>query len=231
MNAEFFEIDNIPAVLYGEPSEKGYLFIHGQGGNKEEAGAFASIAVPAGYQVLGIDLTQHGARKAMNEGFDPWTAAPELQRVIAERKTHWKSISLRANSIGAYFSMLAFAGEPIKKALFVSPIVYMERLILDMIGWAGVTEDQLSEKGEIATNFGQTLSWQYLCWARTHPLDAWKVPTFILYAGHDDLTSLQTVTDFSAAHGAALTIYEDGEHWFHTPAQCRRMADWERQNL
>lgn len=228
---ELYQIFSVPAVLYGEPSEKGYLFIHGQDGNKEEAAAFAEIAVPAGYQVLGIDLPQHGARKAETGGFDPWTVVPELQEVLTERKLHWSKISLRANSIGAYFSMLAFQHEQIFKALFVSPIVDMEQLILDMMGWTGVTEEALRAQGEIPTNFGQTLSWSYLCWVRQHPLTAWETPTSILYAGHDNLTSRQTVTAFSEKHNAILTVYEEGEHWFHTPKQCDRLREWERQNL
>ena len=69
----------------------------------------------------------------------------------------WDSISLRANSIGAYFAMLALDSP--SKALLVSPILDMERLILDMMRWANVTERELSEKGEVATSFGQTLSW------------------------------------------------------------------------
>ena len=228
-----YQIGSIPAVLYGTgaPSEKGYLFLHGQGGNKEEAAAFAQIAVPSGYQVLGIDLPQHGERAAMASGFDPWTVMPELQEVLTERKAHWHELRLRANSIGAYFSMLAFSSEQLEKALFVSPIVNMERLILDMMGWAGVTEEELQAKGEIPTNFGQTLSWPYLCWVRQHPLTAWKTPTAILYAGHDNLTSRQTVTAFAAAHKAELTVYEKGEHWFHTPNQCACLNTWEQKNI
>lgn len=225
------QIGKIPAVLYGEPCEQGYLFLHGQGGSKEEAAAFAEIAVPARYQVLGIDLPQHGARKTMTSGFDPWTTVPELQAVLAERKTHWNKVSLRANSIGAYFSMLAFADEEIEKALFVSPIVDMERLILDMMGWGGVTERELRERGEIPTNFRQTLSWHYLCWAREHPLTRWRCPTEILYAGHDNLTSRETVSAFAEMHGASLTIYEPGEHWFHTPQQLAALCAWERKTL
>ena len=48
---------------------------------------------------------------------------PELQTVLAYLQQHWQVVRLRANSIGAYFSMLAFAGATIEKALFVSPIV------------------------------------------------------------------------------------------------------------
>ena len=41
MKTEPFDIDSIPAILYGEPSKQGYLFLHGQMGRKEEAAAFA----------------------------------------------------------------------------------------------------------------------------------------------------------------------------------------------
>ena len=104
----------------------------------------------------------------------------------------------------------------------------MERLICDMMQWAKVTPEQLCEKGEIATGFGQTLSWRYLCWVRQHPLDGWQIPTAILYAGQDTMTSRGTVTAFAQKHHAELTVYEPGEHWFHTPAQLDAMQTWER---
>ena len=63
MKIEPFEIDGIPAILYGEPSKQGYLFLHGQMGCKEEAEAFARVVCPKGIQVLSIDLPGHGARR------------------------------------------------------------------------------------------------------------------------------------------------------------------------
>ena len=91
-----------------------------------------------------------------------------------------------------------------------------------------MTPEQLCEKGEITTEFGQTLSWRYLCWVRQHPLDGWQIPTAILYAGQDTMTSRGTVTTFAQKHHAELTVYEPGEHWFHTPAQLDAMQTWER---
>ena len=41
-----------PTLLIGEKSEKVFLFVHGLHGNKEEALAFAEVAVPKGYQAL-----------------------------------------------------------------------------------------------------------------------------------------------------------------------------------
>ena len=231
MKIEKIQIGNIPGLVYGAPGEKGYVFVHGQNGYKEEAEAFAKNAVPAGYQVLSIDLPEHGERKRGQAKFVPWIAVPELQTVIKHCQSRWKQTNLRANSIGAYFSMQAMAKEPLGKALFVSPIVDMERLILTMMRWANVTEAQLQEKGEISTDFGKTLSWQYLCWAREHALQNWQIPTAVLYAGQDTMTDTATIETFAKNHAAKLTVYEQGEHWFHTPEQLEVLKKWERETL
>ena len=48
----FKTASGIPAALYGAESEKIFLCVHGQFGNKFEAESFARIAVPLGWQVL-----------------------------------------------------------------------------------------------------------------------------------------------------------------------------------
>ena len=63
MKTERITLKGIPALLIGEPSHKVYLYVHGKMGSKEEALAFAEQACPAGYQVLAIDLPEHGERK------------------------------------------------------------------------------------------------------------------------------------------------------------------------
>ena len=192
------------------------IYVHGKGGNAQEATHYAPLFPES--EVLGFDYRAQ----------TPWEAALEFPAFFKAHRKGDSRLLLIANSIGAYFSMLAFAGATIEKALFVSPIVDMERLICDMMQWAKVTPEQLCEKGEITTEFGQTLSWRYLCWVRQHPLDGWQIPTAILYAGQDTMTSRDTVTTFAQKHHAELTVYEPGEHWFHTPAQLDAMQTWER---
>ena len=53
-------VQKIPAVLYGDSSEKLFLYIHGKMGCKEEAAHFAEMVCVKGYQVLSIDLPGHG---------------------------------------------------------------------------------------------------------------------------------------------------------------------------
>lgn len=121
--------------------------------------------------------------------------------------------------------MNAFAEKNISQALFISPIVNMEKLITDMMMWSNVTEDELQSKKEIPTDFGEVLSWDYLCYVRKHPIE-WRIPTCILYGGKDNLTSRETISEFADRNGATLTVMEDGEHWFHTEVQMKFLDHW-----
>ncbi len=228
MRKEYSKIQGTPSILWGEPSKKLYLFIHGQGGCKEEAEHFAEIAGPRGWQVLSIDLPEHGERTQEKNTFDPWHAVPQLSVVMEYAQSHWDSIGLMANSIGAWFSMLSFANEKLERCLFVSPILDMHRLIQNMMVWANVTEDQLEKEQIIPTSFGQTLSWEYLSYVKEHPITKWSFPTEILYADKDHLTEPEVVKDFTKRFGCRLTVMERGEHWFHTPEQFKFLNKWVR---
>ncbi len=228
---ETLKIQGIPAIIYGAPSEKLFLFIHGRNGCKEEAAAFAEIACPKGYQVLSFDLPEHGERSDETGTFFPWNAVSEFESILSFAKGRWSQISVRANSIGAYFSMLSFAGESIHECLFVSPILNMEKLIGNMMLWSGVTEERLKKEGVIPTNFGEPLSWEYLNYVRNHRITDWHIPTTILYGMADNLQERQTVDAFSAQFGCKLTVIDGGEHWFHTPEQLAVLARWEQEVL
>lgn len=223
------QICDIPAILYGENSDRVWLFVHGKCGYKEEAEAFAETACAKGAQVLAIDLPEHGERKA-EASFDPWHVVPELREVMADLRQRWEHVSLRANSIGAWFSMLAFMDAPPEQALFVSPVLDMRQLIQSMMLWASVEETRLEREGEISTDFGETLSWDYLQYAKAHPIVKWAAPTAILYAGKDNLTGRETVDAFVRRFDCKLTVMETGKHWFHTPEQINILKSWEETN-
>ena len=109
-----------PVILIGEKSDKVFLFVHGLHGRKEEALAFAEVAVPKGYQVMGIDLPVE--RK-------PWEVLPLLNEIRDYLYGNWQSVSVRANSIGSWFTLLAFQSKKVEQALLVSPILDMKRFI------------------------------------------------------------------------------------------------------
>ena len=124
--------------------------------------------------------------------------------------------------------MSALDEKLVDRAYLISPVVDMENLIGNMMQWANVTEQALAEKREIATDFGETLSWDYLRYVREHPI-SWNVLTWILYGEHDNLTSMETVSAFAKRHHAKLTVMLGGEHWFHTEEQMQFLDDWIRE--
>ena len=85
--------------------------------------------------------------------------------------------------------------------------------------------EELAEKLEISTTFGETLSWKYLCYVREHPV-SWKIPTRILYGEKDALTSMETIKAFAEKNNAELTVMPGGEHWFHTKEQMQFLDYW-----
>ena len=159
MKKQTMTLAGIPAILYGSRSRNVYLYLHGKNGCKEEAERFAATACEAGWQVLAIDLPEHGARKNSPERLLPWVAVPEIEAVYARMKPVWAHIRLYGVSIGAWLAMQALQGDAPEQALLVSPVVDMEALITNMMQCAHVTEEQLHRAGEIPTDLGETLSW------------------------------------------------------------------------
>lgn len=193
------------------------IYIHGKGGTAAEGAHYGPLFPDS--DVLGFDY----------EAETPWDAQTEFRAFYDRWSRDYDRVTLIANSIGAYFALVSLADRDIDHALLISPIVDMERLILDMMGWTGVTEAALCEKGEIPTPFGETLSWRYLCWARDNPV-RWRVPAAILYGANDNMTSRDTIERFAAETGAALTVMPAGEHWFHTDEQMAFLDEWVRRS-
>ena len=189
------------------------IYVHGKGGNAEESMHYQPLFAES--DVIGFDY------KSQN----PWEAKNEFSCFYDLHSKEYDSVILIANSIGAFLSINALSDKRIEKAYFISPIVNMEKLIADMMMWSNVTEDELKSKKEIQTDFGETLSWEYLCYVREHPI-AWTVPTHILYGEKDNLTSYETISEFANRIKASLTVMKNGEHWFHTEEQMKFLDNW-----
>ena len=224
-------IHTIPALLCGAPSEKLYLYIHGQGGNKEEAFLIAKAVCPCGYQVLSIDLPEHGERTRETGTFLPWLIVPELTCVMTFARKLWKHISLFAVSIGAWFSMLSFNREPLQRCLLVSPVLDMRQLLLKMMEQAHISLAQLEQEQVMTISSGQTLSWINWQHAQTHPVKHWNSPTKILYGESDTLIEFSSVTHFAEKFHCDLTVLAKGEHWFHSQEQLKFLSCWLKQKF
>ena len=192
------------------------IYVHGKGGSAVEAEHYKTLFPNC--EVIGFDYRSQ----------TPWEAKGEFPVFFAQQRRRCDRLTLIANSIGAFFSMSALDETLVDSAYLISPVVDMKNLICNMMQWSNVTEQELAEKREIATNFGETLSWEYLCYVRKHPIN-WNVPTWILYGEHDNLTSMETVSAFAKRHHAKLTVMPGGEHWFHTEEQMQFLDDWIRE--
>ena len=189
------------------------IYIHGKYGTVEEAEYYKKFFNEA--DIIGFEYTSEY----------PWDFQKEFSNFIDNIYIKYKKISIIANSIGAYFTMLSLTNKNIEKAFFISPIVDMEKLITDMMVSENITEEELYKKKEIKTSFGEILSWDYLTFARKNPIE-WNIPTYILYGENDDLTSYETILNFTNKSKANLTIMKGGEHWFHTDEQIEFLNNW-----
>lgn len=120
--------------------EKVVLYIHGKGGNAEEAAHYKPLFTDC--EVIGFDYASQ----------TPWEAKEEFPKLYDEACKNARSVELVANSIGALFAMYGLSDRKIERAYFISPIVDMEKLIGDMMLWANVTEEELRTRKEIPTS-------------------------------------------------------------------------------
>ena len=194
------------------------IYIHGKGGTPDEAWHYKQLF--HGIDVIGFDYHSQ----------NPWDAKKEFSDFFAPYIKKYDSVILIANSIGAFFCLSSLSDKQIDQAFFISPVVHMEKLIRDMMLWANISDQELAERKEIKTDFGETLSWKYLCYVQEHPIK-WTIPTYIFYGEKDNLTSLETISEFADQTGASLTVMPNGEHWFHTDEQMQFLDRWIRQFL
>lgn len=226
-------IDQIPAVVWAEPFDRVFLAVHGNLSNKEDTviRLLAEEAALRGIQVISFDLPEHGERAGIQPPCKVQFCVRDLRKVMDYAKSRWQQVSLFACSMGAYFSLLEYQGEPLHQALFLSPVVDMRRIIENMMTWFEVTEERLQKLGEIQTPIGQTLYWDYYCYVREHPIERWGSETAILYGENDTLCERDTIDAFTRRFPCKLEIVTGGEHFFHTPEQLAAFSAWLRQNL
>ena len=226
MKKEHIQIGHIPAVIWGEPSNRVFLAVHGDQSNKEDQviEVFAQEATKKGYQVVSFDLPEHGERKQESTMCSVQICVKELSEVMAFARSKYKQVSLFACSMGAYFSMLAYKDESLEQTLLLSPVVDMRRIIENIMSYAQVTPEQLEQQKEIVTPF-KTLYWDYYQYVIEHPVE-WNKKTALLYGAKDFLCEYEIVKNFADRAHAEMTVLDEGEHFFHTEEQIAFYRDW-----
>ena len=121
------------------------FYVHGKGGSADEASHFAPLF--PGTEIFGFDYKSE----------NPWDAVTEFNEKARDLAGSYDRVILVAQSIGFFFSMNAEIDRYIDRAYLISPIVNLEKLIMDMMSWAGVNEAELEEKKIIPVDFGDDL--------------------------------------------------------------------------
>lgn len=188
------------------------VYIHGKNGNANESEHYRSVC--RNHDVIGFDYVST----------TPWQSKDEFPKFFEAVCQNYDTVSIIANSIGAFFAMTSLYNAKIDKAFFISPIVDMENLIIRMMKMHGITEEQLKSADTIEID-NEVLSWKYLCFVRENPI-VWNVPTHILHGENDFLTTTENISAFADRIGATFTIMKDGEHWFHTAEQMNFLDCW-----
>jgi pimeloyl-ACP methyl ester carboxylesterase len=233
MIKQALQIKGIPAIMWGDTSDKLFIAVHGDMSNKADDAmiVFAEEAIAKGYQVLSFDLPEHGDRKNEAYACDAQNCVHDLNTVIRYARSISNNISIFACSIGAYFSLLAYSDQPLNQCLFLSPVVNMERIIENMMTWFNISEDKLRAEKAVATPCGKTLYWDYYCYVNSHPITNWNYPTSILYGSQDSLCEFEVVSMFADRFKSNLVVMENGEHYFHTDEQLRFFRQWIKEHI
>lgn len=205
------------------------IAVHGQSSNKEDAVIVAAAmeAVERGYQVISFDLPLHGDRLGTDYSFTPEHCISDLLAVYAYGKNMAEETSVFACSIGAYFSLLAYQDKEIRTSLFLSPVVDMEKIIVQMMTDFKVSEKRLASEKIVELPIGQVLDWDYYCFVKQHPIDfEWSFPIHILYGQQDTTCQWSDIESFRDRYKATVKVDESGGHYYHTEAHLTTVAQW-----
>lgn len=230
MKKEILRIGGIPAILWGNESEKIYIHVHGKMSRKEYAENFAMFAENRGCQTLSFDLPEHGERIGDTYRCDVWNGMHDLNVIADHVFGRWNQVSLFACSLGAYFALNAYADRPFDKCLFQSPIVDMKWLVEHMMMWSNVTEKQLEDEKEISADI-DILRWDYYQYIQTHPITKWPITTSILYGGRDNLQPIESLQSFADKFQCRLTVSEQSEHPFMSTSDYGIVEQWLIENI
>lgn len=227
MKTEKILVSGIPAIIWGKPSKRVYLHVHGKMSRKEYAAEFARIAEEKGYQTLSFDLPESGERLDGKDGkrLDVWDGTADVKTMADYALDHWDRVCLYACSIGAYFSLNCLAEYRLEKALLQSPVVDMQWLARQMMARFGITEEQLEREKEIPTPI-DPLRWDYFCYSLTHPIVSWPIPTAVLYGGRDSLQSREVIQSFCRRFDCECTISEESDHPFMDYSDGQIVHNW-----
>ena len=196
-----------------EPKRQGVvIYIHGMFGTSKEIEDYSYIK---GYDLKGLDY----------EDGNPYDIEDVIRDKFFELIKGYKDVIVIANSVGAFYTYEYLNDFNIKQAFFISPIINMFQIIVDLMTKYKISEEQLKKERYIKLENGTTLSYDFYEKLK-HRTDNWKVPTEVLYGSKDETVKTNDVIDFIANHNARLTIKNGAHHYFHTKKEKEFIKNW-----
>lgn len=223
----------IPAIVWGEKSNKVIIGVHGYFSNKEDRHMeiLSEVANSMGYSLITFDLPEHGAREDKEFKCNPWNGKEDLEAVYTYACGIWDEISIFACSLGAYFSLLSYREMKLDKCLFLSPVVNMKKIIDNMMFYNGVDEERLEKEKFIPIENAPALEWEYYTYVKNNLIDNWDKKTYILHGSKDILSEVVEVRNFADKNLLTLEELESAEHFFHTDEELEYLKKWFKKIL
>jgi hypothetical protein len=224
MITESITIEDIPATLLGEESDCLFLSIDGMGRALNAVGSLTRSAYEEGWQIISIDLSRYGERTEI----DIESLVSDLRTVLAYAKKRWHAIALYATDIGAYASMLAFAGEKFDRILFTSPILDLADTITYVLEQNGLSTDVFDTADEVTVG-DVVIPSRMFRYASEHRITNWSAYTIMLYPTDDHLTPRATVDRFCDNFCFSVTFLLGAPHRLNTDESIFLRHRWENQ--
>ena len=195
------------------------IYIHGLHGSAKEANDYKFLKDQ--YDVVGLDY-QDG---------NPWELKETIQNEFKRLSKGYDEVVVIANSIGAFYACEYLSEYKIKQAFFISPIVSMFQMIVDLMAMYDIKDKELQKKEFIELDDGTVLSYEFYQHV-SNDEDNWKVPTEILYGAYDEVVYTGSMMEFLENHpDARLTVLSDAEHYIGTPEEKKFIREWVKNNL
>ena len=227
MKISRFAMEQTPIVIYGEETDRAFLFFHWENRNCFAIEPFAELALAHGWQVVDAEMAQSGETEEQR-ALHPWQPVLFLKNLLVHAKRRWENIGVFADSVGAWLCMLAFEGAGVERCLFLSPVLDMADVIASKLDQAGITPAQLRRQKTVSAGEYE-LTYDYFRWLQRHRAHALCENTAVLLGGQDPLVSKSSVQRFVGKEGAIITTLPGCDHWFETERAQQFAQDWARQ--
>ena len=231
MKKQTFNYKSIPSVIWGEESTHVLLVVHGFMSHKEDrfTRKCAEVCDEKGIQVFSFDLPEHGGRNQQEPELTIQQAIIEMKSIMEYLQSKYSKISLGACSLGAYYSLLAYADVPIQNCILLSPVVDLIELTNGMLDNDKKTLDDLRKNPILVLSDGMVVKLQDYEYLIQHPIINWNIPTSILYGLHDALIPITSIQSFSLKYNCEVIYSKHSEHYFHTEDDMIQVKNWINQ--